>query len=183
MRGDSHNGSRAVFHKNIIGNIQRDLSAIDRVCNIPAGKNTFFLDTGLHPLYFRFVPYIANELSYFFFIRSVFNKLFYHGMLGGKDHIAASENSINPCCKTGKCTLGINYGKIYVHTFRSSYPVALHCPDLLRPFIKLGYVIQKPLGIIRNTEEPLFKFFLVNDRVTSFASAVNYLFIGKHSTA
>ena len=64
--------------------------------------------------------------------------------------------------------------------FRAPDPVALHQAHLFRPAVEAVEARQQIVGIVRDLEEPLRQFALLDDRARAPAAAVDHLLVGEH---
>ena len=100
-------------------------------------------------------------------------------MLGGQDRKGHPEDRVGTGGEHLEAQVGVGDLNPELATFRPSDPILLHDPDPLGPLGQRGQVVEEPLGVVGDLEEPLLQITLDDDRAASFAGAVDHLLVGQ----
>ena len=103
-------------------------------------------------------------------------------MIRRQGNEACTEQCVRPCRENFDA--GVEIGRrvavpleLHLQAFRPADPVRLHGAHLFRPALQLLNFFQKVLGIMRDVEEPLCQFALLNQRARAPAAPVDHLFV------
>ena len=126
VRGNCHDGARAIAHHDIVGNPNRNLFAVDGIRRIGAGKDAgfFFAFFGAFDIGFGF-----GFFDILIHVRFVLGRrqLFDIGMLGRQDHEGRTPQRIGTRGKDAQRT-GIG---LKIHFGADARPIQLRCINLI----------------------------------------------------
>ena len=176
MCGHGHYRTGAVIHQHEIGDPHRHLLTTDRVCRGDAGKHAFLFHSGEIGLGHFLVQAFINKGRD---LRVAFGSLARQRMRGGNGDVTDTHNGVRTRGVNAQRRLTVD-GKIHFHAFGATDPVALHGLDLLRPAIQLLEIVKQLIRVLRDADEPLRNFLLLDACITAPAATVDHLFVGQH---
>ena len=107
-------------------------------------------------------------------------------MLRGYDHVRGTEEGVASCGEDLELSVGIILKALYLEEHRCAFgfsdPVALHELDALRPVHQVQ-VIQKPLCIGRDLQDPLADVLFLDLSSAAFALAFLDFLVGQSGLA
>src|SRR5690606_9142323 len=176
---DGHDGSGAVTHQDVVGDVYGNRPPVGGVDGMAAGEDPCLL-AFRQPLDLARLGRLLLIGPYRFLRLRAGDDLVDQGMLGRQDCERHTEDRVRP----GSEHLEGGVETLHSHreggTFRPPDPVPLHGPDSLGPVLQLLYVVQQPLGVIGDTEEPLAQLASYDLVAAALAMAVYDLLVGQN---
>ncbi len=102
------------------------------------------------------------------------------GVLGGKDEEGRPEERVGAGGEDGEVEIELLAAEDHLGALRAADPVALHGDHVLRPGLEQVEVVEQPLGVLGDPEEPLLELALLHRRAAALAVAVDDLLVGEH---
>ena len=180
MGGNTHHGAGTVIHDDIVGDPKLDAVAVQGVDDVFADE---------HPLFFQIAGgsvHRGERLHLFLkfldagFVFGAGHQFFHDGMFRGENHEGHTVNGIGAGGEYGDGFIGIFQFEINFHTGAAADPVFLHGLNFVGPTGEEFQIVQQPLGIIGDLEEPLGEIFLFHFGMAAFAAAIHNLFVGEN---
>ena len=178
MRGNAHDGAFAVAHEDVVGDVDFDGLARDRVTHEEARGNAFLFLGGD-------VGFADAALAAFFNegleVGTAFGETQCERMLGGDRDEGDAHQGVGTRRVAGEeLFFAVDFiGEGKRHAFGTADPVFLHAADLFGPARELFDVVEKFLGVLRDTEVVAGDFTLFHDRARAPAAAFDHLFVGE----
>ncbi len=178
--GHRHHRAGAVVGQHVVGGVDRQLLAVDRVGGVHTEE-----DTGLLPL--GGLPLDLVGLLGLFQICFEFRPLLGRDDLLGQIRVRGHHEEgraiegVRPGGEDRHRFAAPGDGEIDVGPLRAADPVALHRQHPVGPpALQTLHVIQQPVGVLGDLEVPLVQLALGDDRAAAFAAPVDDLLVGQH---
>ena len=209
MCGHSHNRAGTVAHQHIVGNEQRQLLAVNRVCGPQASKHASLLTVCISTVSFRSARSLGAVGGYSLnrggvatlplltsALRPSRGDLKCGGVVGSSRVSATQKRVLRGYNREGSAKESVRAGgehgdltaihplaanrKINLGALRATNPVALHRTHLVRP-VHSVQVISQTLTISGDAHHPLAQVALENREVTALRATIRGdLLIGQH---
>ena len=106
-------------------------------------------------------------------------------MIGRDRHELGAEQRVGPRGENAQLALAGGRGRCVQReadqqAFAAADPVALHQPHLVRPAVESVERVEQLLRVLRDLEDPLVHFLLLDHRAGAPAAAVDHLLVGEH---
>ena len=183
VRRDGHHRPGAVLHQGIVGHPQRHLLAADRVRDKAAGEDALFLG-GLGRTVHGTLPADAlDKVHHGLLVLGAANQVGHERMLRREAHERDAPERVGPRGEARQRLAGVGEFEIDPRAFTAADPVGLHGADRLGPPVQELQILQQPLGIVGDLEEPLLEVALLDCRAAPFATAGNDFLVGQGGRA
>ena len=181
MRGHGHDRARAVCDQDIVRNPDRDPLAVERVDRETAGRNSRLFALGRHALDLGLLARLLDVLAHpgsMLFRRHALDQR----VLRGQDHERRPEQSVRSRrIDAHRLARHPIDGKVDLGAHAATDPVGLHDADLVRPLVEQGDVVEQPVCIVGDLQEPLLQVALLDLHVgMPPAAPVDHLLVGEH---
>ena len=180
VRGHGHDGAGPVGGQHVVRDPDGDPLAVDRVDRLRADRHPGLLalgrqalDLGLPPRPLDIGPHRLAVLGS--------GHLVHERVLRRQDHEGHAKQGVR-ARGVDAHRLGLAFDReVDLHAVAAPDPVRLHGPDLLRPGLQHRQVVQQPVGVLPDLEEPLLQVALLDRHVgMSPAGAVDDLLVRQH---
>src|ERR1700761_7691803 len=176
-------GAGAIFHQHEVRDIDRQGPArVERVHGADAGIKTLLL-RGVDDLLRGADAFdLGDELGEFWILRSGGLR---QRMVSRDRHEFSAEQRVRARREDSQFILAGGRGlrvqrETNQQAFGAADPVALHQPHLVGPAVQPVQRFQELLRVLRDLEDPLVHFLLLDGRARAPAAAVDHLLVGKH---
>ncbi len=182
--GDGHDGARPVGAEHVVGEVQRDLGAVERVDGVGAGEDAPLLELALGglPFHLRSVADPLDEFGHLPLLGGAGRQRRDERVLRGQDDIRHAEDRVDPGGEDADLGVGALDGDVELHALGAADPVALHRLDPLRPVDRVE-VVEQLLGVVGDAEHPLLEVAFDHHRAAPVADTALGLLVGQHRLA
>ena len=184
MRRDAHYGTRPIVGQDIVPHPDRNPFSIERVPRKSTRRDAVLLDCADIPALARSLLLLQQLLD----LRSkrpiLCGKRLGHRMLRRKLNRGRAKDRIHSRRENRNLLRNTFHGEVDQRAIAAPDPVALHCPDLLRPSLQLVQALQQLLRILCNSQKPLRQVALIDNLLlVSPAAPTHHLLIRQHRLA
>ncbi len=176
---DRHDRPGAVAHQHIVGDVDRYLLPVDRVDGEAAREHPGLLALG-ETLDLRLAgrpSYVLPRLGLGVGAR---DQLLDEWVLGSENTEGHPEDRVGPGGEHIERGIDAIDWNPEPSAFGPADPVPLHGPDPVRPVVEMIEVVEQPIGVVGDLEEPLGQVSLLDQRPASLTGAIHYLLVGEH---
>ena len=180
VSGHGHDRAGAIVGQHVVSGEHRDVFTIDRVDCHATQWDTGFL-AALRQ------PFDLGGLTDLLDVRREFLAVVLTAQLGGQrrvrgdDEEGCAEQRVRPRREDADRHLVTLDAEVDVRTGGLADPVALHRQHAVRPLtFQQRHVVQQPLGVRRDPEEPLRQVALRHRRPAALTVAGDHLLVGQH---
>ncbi len=179
MGGHGHDGAGAVLQQHVVGRPDGDQLAVDRVDGVRAQEHALLVALGGQPLDLGLAAHPVPEGAELGLAPGAGDQPLGQRVLGGEHEEGGPEQGVGPGGEHPHRLAGLGHLEVDVGPDRAPDPVALHGQDLVAP-VQVLHVVQQPLGVVGDLEEPLGQLSLLDQGVATLAVAVDHLLVGQH---
>ena len=181
MRGHGHDRAGAVCDQHVVGDPDRDLLSVHRVDREAARRDPGLVPLGGHALDLRLLARLLDVLAHsrpMLFGRDLLDER----VLRRENHERRAEQRVGSRRVDAHHLVGKPVDReIDLGAHAPPDPVGLHDADLLRPLVEQRQIIEQPVGVIRDLQEPLLEVALLDlDVGMPPAPPVDDLLVGQH---
>ena len=177
--GDGHDRAGPVLHQHVVGDVHRDPLAVDRVDDVAAEEHARLLAVGgaavLAVLGQRAVHVRAHRLL----VLRAGGQPQHVGVLGRHDEEGRPEQRVRAGGEDLVVGAQLRAGERDLGALGAADPVALHRDHVLGPLDRRE-VVEQPVGVVGDAEEPLLELADLDRRAAALAVAVDHLLVREH---
>ena len=177
--GDGHDRAGAVVAEHVVGGVDRDLLAGDRVDRGAAQRHAGLGAVGGHPLDLRERAGRGRILPQGLALFRGDDALGQVGV-GGHDEERRAVDGVGAGGEDADALVHTLDLEVGVGARRPADPVALHAQHVVRPGLELLHVVQQPLRVVGDLEEPLGQVAAHDLGAAALAAALHDLLVGQH---
>jgi hypothetical protein len=177
VRGHGHDRAGAVLHEHVVRDPYRQPVVVHRIRDETAGEDAGLLLVRVGPLSGRASRGVADVVEDLLLVRSALGQAADQGMLGREDEEGRAEERVRPRREDGNVDVELFDAEHDLGTLRAADPVALHGQHALRPGLELRHVVEKPVRIGGDAEEPLLQGARLDLPAAALAVAVDHLLV------
>ena len=176
--GHGHDGAGAVLQQHVVGGPDGDQLAVDRVDGVRPQEHALLVALGGQPLDLGLAAHPLGEGAELRLPLGAGDQPLGQRVLGGEHEEGGPEQRVRPGGEDPHRLAGLGHLEVDVGPGRAPDPVALHGQDLVGP-VQVLHVVQQPLGVVGDLEEPLGQLALLDQGVAALAVAVDHLLVGQ----
>ncbi len=177
---DRHDRAGAVLHQHVVGDEHRNRLAVDGVDDAAAKRHARLGAALVAAILDRLAGDLVDVLAHRRLGRRTGDQALELGVLGGEDEEGRAEERVGPGGEDGEVELELLTAEDHLRPLRAADPVALHGDHVLGPGLEQLEVVEQPLGVLGDLEEPLLESPLLHLRATALAASVDDLLVGEH---
>ncbi len=183
MGGDGHDGPRPISHQHVVADPDGYLFLSCGVDAIAPGEHPQLFRVLSGPIQLVLGGDFGNEGPDGPFVRPPGNQFVDQGVFGGQNHVSGAEDGVGAGGEHRELLIKALDGEQDLRTLAAADPVGLHDLNLLGPPIQLVEVVQQPVRVLGDPEEPLFQLSLLNSGAAPLAGIIDHLLVGQHRVA
>ena len=178
VEGNAHDGAGPELHEHVGSDEAGHLLAVDRVDGMDAERDAL---SGV-PVDLRGAGPLKPVLQFLHGLRSAAHLRQAQDLrvLGCEHEERHTPQRVGPGGEHRHLVTGLGDLEDHLRPRRPPDPVALHGQNPFRPPTQLGHVLQQPVGVGGDLEEPLDQVAADHHRAAPFASTVDHLFVRQH---
>ena len=179
VRRHRHEGAGAVLHEHVVGDVDGQLAAVDRV-----GHGAAQEDAGLRPgRVAALLAVLAHDpvdvRPRLLLVGSAGGESQDVGVLGREDEERRAEQRVGPRREDRVVDAELLAAERDLGALRAPDPVALHPLDVRGPVDRVQ-VGDEAVRVVGDAEEPLLELADLHERAGALAAAVDHLLVGQH---
>ena len=177
--GDGHDRAGAVVHQDVVGDPDRDPRLVDRVRREEAGEDTRLLGRGSALLALaggRVLRVLAELVP----VRRALREALDQRVLGREDEEGRAEERVGPRREDRDVDVELLDPEQDLGALGAPDPVSLHRQDALGPVLEQGHLVEQPVGVGGDAEEPLLQVARLDLGAAALAAAVDHLLVREH---
>ena len=179
VAGDGHDRAGAVLHEHVVGDVHRQLLAVDRV-----GDGAPQRDAGLGAVVVAAVlvglgQRVVDVRAHLVLVLGAGSEAQHVGVLGRQDEERRAEQRVRARREDRVVDPQLLAAKRDLGALGAPDPVALHRLDVLGPLDRLE-VVEQAVGVVGDAEEPLLELAGLDLVAAALAAAVDDLLVGEH---
>ncbi|OUD85750.1 hypothetical protein BC477_15185 [Clavibacter michiganensis subsp. michiganensis] len=184
VRGDGHDGARAVVGEHVVGGPDGDPLAVDRVDRRAAERDAGLRAVGRGALdlveALRALQVAAEPLADL--VRRALDELRRQVAVGRDDHEGGAVQRVRTRGEDRDGLVAALDDEVDLRAYGASDPVALHADDLRRPrALELVEVVDEAVGVVGDAQVPLRELLLDDHGARAVGRAVRQdLLVGEH---
>ncbi len=179
VRGDGHDRAGAVVHEDVVGDEHGDLLAIHGVGDGAPERDARLLAVLGGAVLGRLARGLGDVLADRLLVGRAGCERVEVGVLGGEDEEGRAEEGVGAGGEDGEVDAGLLAGEDDLRALRAADPVALHRDDVVGPGLEDREVVEEPVGVVGDLEEPLLELLLLDEGAAALAMAVDDLLVGE----
>ena len=179
-----HDRAGAVLHQHVVGDVHRDLLAVDRVGDRAPQRHARLRLLGVAALLVGLVQRVVDVLVHLLLVRGPLGEARDVGVLGRHHEERRAEQRVR-ARREHRVVDRVGGSRssqrnVTSAPSRAPDPVALHRLDVLGPLDPVE-VAQQPLGVVGDPQEPLLELADFDQRAAALAVPVRFdLLVGEH---
>ncbi len=171
-----HDGPRAVLHEGVVGDPERHFLAVYGVDDVGPREDALLLDGLVAADGGPLALHAVAERQDLLLPLGAGNEVGDEGVLRRQAHERNAPERVGPGRET-RHGRAAGEGEIDACALAAADPVGLHRADLFGPVAQFRQVIEQPLGVLGNPEEPLVQVLQADLGPASLAAAVHDLLV------
>ncbi len=180
VAGDGHDRAGAVLHQHVVGDEHRDRLAVDRVDHTAPERDAGLLAVGVAALLVGLRHRVVDVVAHGLLVRRPGGQLEHVRVLGRHHEERRAEERVGTRREDGVVDPQVRAVERDLGADGAADPVALHRLDVLGPLDRRK-VLQQPVGVVGDAEEPLLELARLDDRAAALAGALGGdLLVGEH---
>ncbi len=180
VRGHGHDRSGPVLHQDVVGDVHRQLLAVDRVGDGAPERDPGLRLLGVAALLAGLGERVVDVVVHLLLVRGSVREAHDVGMLWRHDEERRAEERVGTGGEHGIVDPELLAAERHLGTLAAPDPVALHRLDVLRPVDQLE-VAEQPLGVVGDAQEPLLELPDFDERSAALAATLGGdLLVGEH---
>ena len=180
MGGHRHDRAGAVLHQHVVGDVHRDLLAVDRVGDGAPERHAGLRLLGVAALLVGLVQRVVDVLAHGLLVLGPLGQAQHVGVLGRHHEEGRAEQRVGAGREDGVVDAELLAAERHLGALAAPDPVALHRLDVLGPVDPVE-VAEQALGVVGDAQEPLLELAHFDERPAALAAAVGVdLLVGEH---
>ncbi len=180
VRRHRHDRAGAVLHQHVVGNVDRDALAVDRVGDGAPQRDPGLLAVLGGAVLGRGAGRLVHVVAHRTLLLGPRREALDVGVLGGEHEEGRAEKRVGPRGEDGEVEVQIVLVEDHLGALGAADPVALHGDHMLGPGLEQLEVLEQAVGVVGDLEEPLLELALLDQRAAALAVAVDNLLVGEH---
>ena len=169
VRGHRHDRAGAVLHQHVVGDEHRDPLAVDRVGHGAPERHAGLRLLGVAAVLRRLGQRVVDVVADRRLVLGAGGEREHVGMLGRHHEEGRAEERVGPRREDGVVDPELLAAEDHLGALGAPDPVALHRLDVLGPVDRVE-VVEQPLGVVGDAEEPLLELAQLDERRRSARS-------------
>ncbi len=180
VSGHGHDRAGAILHEHVVGDVHRDLLAVDGVGDGLPQRHAGLRALGVAALLARLGERVVDVLAHRVLVRGACGEAHDVGVLGGHHEEGRAEQRVGAGGEDGVVDAELLAAEGHLGALAAPDPVALHRLHVLGPVDPVE-VAEQPLGVVGDAQEPLLELPDFDERAAALAVAVGVdLLVGEH---
>ena len=174
-----HDRAGAVLHQHVVGDPHRDPLAVDGIDDGAPERHARLLAIGRAALRAVLAEDLVDVVAHRLLVLGSGRQAVQVRVLGRHHEEGRAEQRVGTGREDGVVDAQLFAGERDLGALGASDPVALHRDDVLGP-VDGRQVVEQPVGVVGDAEEPLLELARLDRRAAALAAAVDHLLVGQH---
>ena len=180
MGRDGHQGAGPVLHDDVVGHEHRDALAVHRVGDLAPQRHAGLLVLLGGALLGAGPGRLVDVVAYRVLMLGARRQPLDLRMLGGEHEEGGAEERVGASGEDGEVDVEVLAAEDDLGALRAADPVPLHRDHVLRPGLEELEVVEQPLRVLGDPEEPLLELTELDERAAALAMPVDHLLVREH---
>ena len=179
VRGDGHDRPGPVLHQHVVGDEHGELGAVHRIGDGPAERHAGLVAVLGTALLGRLPRHPRRVFAHLLLVLGPGGEPVEVRVLGRDDEERGAEQRVGAGREDGEVEVELLAAEDDLGALRAADPVPLHRQHVLGPGVEGGDVVEQPVGVVGDLEEPLLEVPLLDQGAAALAMAVDHLLVGE----
>ena len=179
VRRHRHDRAGAVLHQHVGRGVHRHPLAVHRVHGVDAQEHAV-LGVGVLAIHQRGGPGLFAQRRHLIRRAAQLGQALHRRMLDREHEERDAPQGVGARGEDLDLLAGLGDREGHTRAFAAPDPVALHRDDALGPVDQVVHVVQQPLGVVGDLEEPLGQVAALHHRAAALARPLDHLLVRQH---